>query len=1141
MNRRLSCLKGVLCYFGMCLAFIPTVFPQEHRVTIRLQNGTLPELFKVIREQTNCDFIYDSELVREAQRISLNIEDASLDDVLKKTLKNQDLSYTIDNNTVIVKNSGPNRNPTVNEKQEKFSFSGRVIEDASGVELAGATIRLHSSTAKFATKTDSEGRFSLGQITPGTYNFQVSMIGYNTVYQSITIQSNKQLSEPIRLLVISGELDQVVVTAYGNSKVRDITGSIARVTSKDLETSQMGATVQSALQGRAPGVNVVIQSASPTSPISVVIRGASSLSGSNQPLWVIDGVPDYSNSTSGNIENTLYNLNLNDVESIDILKDASATALYGSRAANGVVIVSTKKGVANMSPMIEFTNRFGYFKQDFNGFKYMNTDDYKAFSIAASIEEAFNRGAFDNFTRRYLDELSFLRLNTSEFDKSNYKVHPDAFHSGNTDWIREMTTSPWNKDYDLGLRGGTNNLVYYVALNHSNYQGVIKGGLSKQFGGRINMEAKLNKGLKFGFNLNASTRKTDNKDELLDIIYRIRPDLPMYNEDGTIYTKDFYTENPLTTLANLREGRSENFTGTGFFEWQAFQSLIVRTAYTAGYANTQNLTFNRRGTSYTTDANRSWRTSRNITSVWENTATYARTFGKHDVLAMAGFSMESFKGNTYGMFASKFPDDEILTNFASAAVRGSLSEDYYRNALVSQFARMHYKFNEKYIISGTVRRDGSSKFGPGRRWGIFPSTALAWLIHEENFIKNSFANHISYLKLRMSTGRAGSQNLGNYDWITRIGSTTYNDLPAIVPRTLGNINLQWEQANLTDFGIDYGVWNERIRGTIGYYSKVTDHLINNQPIPYSSSFTNISANVATMKNVGVEFDVTTDILKAEHATFSLNFNISSNKTFLKKINDLVKDVTFSDMMHIKEGERVGQWYGYKTHGRFFVTQEEIVALKSRQENGSIGPYRNGLEAVGDLFFQDLNGDGKITQEDRTIIGNADPKFFGGFGATLLYRGLRINSQFIYSYGGRRLWQLPQTNVGNTGNYNQSYQIGGQSATILNPYIATMPRALPYGDGDNQAFSDFWLYDASFLRLGALNISFRLPGRYFGENLLQGIDLGLQATNLFTITRYPGFDPQGNWVSSRVGIGMGLDSSIYPAARTYNLSAKFTFK
>lgn len=1115
------------------------------RVSVKLKEGTIRELFAQIRSQIQYDFIFDNEVLNSSKSISVNIKNTPLEKALQICLQGLPLEFNIENKMVVVKKMTSDKSQeTPNSEaiiQQEWELEGSVLEEKTNKALAGATVKLTKGIQiKYGT-TDQRGVFKIGALTPGKYSYTISMLGFEAFSGSIVIERGNVILPHIILKEQTGELDQVVVTAYGQSKVRDVTGSISRVTAKDLETAPMGATVQSALQGRAAGVNVVVQSASPTSPISVIIRGASSLSGSNQPLWVIDGVPDYSNNTSGDVSNTLYNLNLNDVESIDILKDASATALYGSRAANGVVIVTTKKGLANMTPTIEVSSRFGLSAQDFNGFKYMSAEDYKRFTIAAASEEAFGRGSMDYFTRQFLDEQAFMNMNTSEFDRSIFKVHPAAFHNGNTNWVKEMTKNPWNRDIDLALRGGTENLVYYVALNNGNYQGVVRGGNSDQYGGRINMEAKLNRGLKFGININGSTRKTNNKDAMLETIYRIRPDMPMYNEDGTIYTHDYYTENPLTTLSNTNEGKGENMNATGFLEWEAWKGLILKTAYTSGYVNSQNLVFRRRGTAYYDDANREWSTRRDITSVWENTATFANTYGKHDVLAMGGVSMESFRGNTYGMYASKFPDDDILINFGSAAVRGSMREDYYRNALISQFARAHYKYNEKYIVSGTIRRDGSSKFGPGKRWGIFPSAAFAWLVHEEKFIKDHLSDHLSYLKLRTSTGKAGSQNLGNYDWQTRVGSATYNDAPAIVPRTLGNMNLQWEQAKMTDIGLDYGVWNERIRGSLGYYTKTTDHLIYNQPIPLSSSFTSISANVASMKNRGVEFDITADVLKKENMTLSLDFNTSTNRTYLQKINDLAKDIMFSNMMFIKEGERVGQWYGYKTNGRLFVTQEEIIALQGRTETGSKDIYRNTYEAIGDLYFQDLDGDGKITEEDRTIIGNADPKLFGGFGATLIYKGLRVNTQFTYSYGNKRLWDLPKSNVGNTGNYNQSYQIGGQSATWLDPYVATMPRALPYGDGKNQEFSDFWLYDASYIRLNALNVAYRIPGKVFGNQLIQGVDLGFQATNLFTLTSYPGFDPQGNWSNSRLGVGMGYDMSRYPSAKTYNFSVKLTFK
>lgn len=985
--------------------------------------------------------------------------------------------------------------------------------------------------------TKDDGSFILNKIASNAV-LEITAIGYESQLVTLTGKTN------ITIILKSNvkALDETVVVAYGTSKIKDITGSISRLSTKEVRNAPMGATLQSLLQGRAAGVNVNIQSASPTSGVSVVIRGASSLSGNNQPLWVIDGIPDNSGTTSGNITNTLYNLNINDVESIDILKDASATALYGSRAANGVIIVTTKKGKAGQKPTIELSTRFGLQTQDLNGYKYMEAEQYIDFADKAAREEAFGRGVFDYFTRLYLSEQAFFNLNTSEFDRSSFEILPGAYYEGNTNWLKEMTHSPWNQQHDISLRGGTENIAYYVSLNHRNVQGVVRTGFDKQFGGVLNLEAKIRDGIKFGLMLNGNSREASDKDYMMDVLKKIRPDIPVYNKDGTLFTRDAYTENPYTTLLNTRLGTGQNFRGSIFLELTLLKGLVARTAYNSTLQKSESLNYTRRGSTFNYDGTRSRSDVKNTSGVWENTLTYTRRFGKNDITALIGASAEKYNTLSYSMTATNFPDDDILNDFGSGATRGALSETYTANALLSQFARAHYKYNDRYIISGTVRRDGSSRFGPDKRWGIFPSAALGWIVSEENFIKNTnVGKYLSYFKLRASHGLAGSQNLGNYAWRTNVGSSRYNESPAIIPTSVGNTELQWEQALLTDVGVDFGLWNERIRGTFGVYKKITDQLIYSRPLPPSTSFASITSNIGSVKNNGVEFDIKVDVIKKKDLTLTIDFNAANNINKILKINGVVKELTFSGYQLAKEGDHTGQWYGYKTAGRLFVTAEEIIALQGTTAAGAKQYYRNSLENPGDLIFLDLNNDGVITVADRDYLGSADPKLFGGFGSTVVYKGFYINATFTYAYGHKRLWAMPMGDVGYVGNYNHSNKIGGLSATLLSPYEAIIPRMTQYGDGGNSTFSDFWLYDASYIRLNALNVSYRLPAKFFNNFLIQGIDLSLQASNLFTLTTYPGFDPQGNWSSSAIGAGMGVDNSTYPSARNYNIGAKITFR
>lgn len=1122
-----------------CLQVSAKSFSQK--ITISEKNVSLEKVFQEIEKQSGYLFWYESSLLDPNIKVSIHVKDAPIEPVLDACFKDCPLTYSIFGKTIVVKPK-PTIPPDISETKVQipppFTVKGKVT-DENGIPLSGVTVM--EKGTKNGSQTNENGEFEISVANKSAI-LVFSSIGYGV--KEVSIEGRRMIN--VQLITKIKGLEETVVVAYGTSKVKDVTGSISHIGTKEIKNAPMGATIQSMIQGRASGVNVQIQSASPTSPISVIIRGASSLTGDNQPLWVIDGVPDYSASTSGDIYNTLYNLNLNDVESVDILKDASATALYGSRAANGVVIVTTKRGKIGMEPTIELSTRFGYQSQDFNGYKYMTAPDYLNFAEKAAREEAFGRGSFDYFTRLYLDEQAFMNLNTSEFDRSDFKILPGAFYEGNTNWMEEMTQNPWNQQYDLSLRGGTKNIAYYVSLNTSNTEGIIKSGNSKLFGGRINLEAKLRKGIKFGLNLNGSSRKTNDKDYMLDVLKKVRPDIPPYNEDGTIFTRDPYTENPYTTILNTDRGDGQSFNGTGFLEFTLSKGLLLRTAYTSNYVNSQNLTYKRRGSTFNYDGSRDWSNDRILTNVWENTLTLARSFGKHDILGLVGFSTENNSIEHYGMSAGNFPDDDVLNDFGSAADRGTLEETYTANALVSGFARATYKYNNRYIVSGTLRQDGSSRFGPDKRWGLFPSGAVAWLISEENFMKSgNLARIVTYLKLRASMGLTGSQNLGNYDWRTGIGSARYNELPAIAPNSIGNPDLQWEQTKMTDFGLDYGFWDDRIRGTFGVYQKLTDHLIYSKPLPPSTSFSDINSNVATLQNNGVEFDIKVDVLKKKDLLVTLDFNAGRNINKIIKINGITKQLDFPNdyysYMRVKEGDRTDSWFGYQTANRFFVTQEEIIAYQSQTATGGKQFYHNSLEYPGDLIFLDENGDGKITDDDRKIIGHADPEFFGGFGATAIYKRLMVNATFTYSYGAERMWKMPMDDAGYIGNYNQSNLIAGKSATLYSPYEAAMPRMTMYGDGGNGDFSDFWLYDASYIRLSALNVSYRLPARFFKKMLIQGIDLTFQATNLFTLTKYPGFDPQGNWSSSSIGTGMGIDNSLYPSAKNYNVGIKFTFK
>lgn len=605
------------------------------------------------------------------------------------------------------------------------------VSDESGDPLPGASIALKGT--KIGTVTDLNGLFSL-VIPADLANPQIEVSFVGMVSQTISVRGDKPLN--IELSYNSSDLDEVVVIGYGTSKVRDLTGSVSRLTARDVEHSPMTSNVASMLQGKAAGVNVMISSASPTSPISVVIRGQSSLSGDGQPLWVIDGVPQYSSGVSGDVSNTLYNLNLNDVSSIDILKDASATAIYGSRAANGVVIVTTKSGSEGMKPTIEFSTRLGWQSINSNDFKTMDADQYKAFSKQANLLEAFRNGGLSYFNKKYMDESKFNLITTSQWDMSDIADMwlPNAYYDGHDNYWDAMTQSALAQDYNVSLRGGSKTTSYYASVNFKDQDGIVKGSRSKYFGMRFNFETLVSEKLKFGLNMDASTRRADNKDNMIDKLIGMRPDYPMYNEDGEINTIDFYTKNPLVELQDKNHSDSKNFTGISFLEYNIMPWLKFRTTLNATYSNSDYDRFNRRY--YSDDTNSGSRSnSQNYVIVWDNLLTFYKTMGLHDVQAMIGNSMERQSAKSFSASGSNFPDDDVLTNLGSAAIKNSIGSSKYNSSLVSAFARVQYKFNDRYLLTGTFRADGSSKFGKDKRWGYFPSGAVGWIMSNEEFLK----------------------------------------------------------------------------------------------------------------------------------------------------------------------------------------------------------------------------------------------------------------------------------------------------------------------------------------------------------------------------------------------------------------------
>lgn len=693
---------------------------QNKKMDVHFNNVSIDYVIEYLEAATDYTFVYN-DTDKEGVKVSVSLKDADIITILDAVFKDTPLAYQIKEERIVVlrrKNI-----PTKTEQEKQLVVKGRVISEKEKEPIIGATVVLEGTTLGVAT--DMDGNFSLN-VPKEAKTLVISSIGYARFQLILTPEVFEKMNV-IQLKDSVSFVDEVVIVGYGTTKVKDATGAVSRLGEKEIAMSPAGASIQSMLQGRAPGVNVMIQSASPTSPVNVVIRGVSTLTGNTQPLWVIDGVPDYSQSSTGDVTNALFNLNLSDVESIDILKDVSATAIYGSRAANGVIIVTTKRGKQGMQPTVELSLRSGIQTINSNKLDALNASEYKRF-VETVGRQSIEIAGFDYNTRFFFDETKFNQLNTSQWDGSMLQLRSDAFMNGDTDWWDEMTQNATTTQCDISVRGGTANTNYFISFGYNDQKGVVKGGRSKLYTGRLNLETLIGKQLKLGVNLSGSSRKTNNKDNLIDNIIRFRPDFPAYNEDGSLnlVTTSTVIENPHLTLANRNDGRGLTFSSSAFLEWTILDGLKFKSTGTVNYTNSKTDVFSKKGTrGYSIAYNtRSLGNSEYNTYVWDNTLTWMKDFGKHNLVAVVGQSIEKYKSNYLSGGADDFPDEEVLINLGSGADSWSDSDEA-GNTLVSAIARINYKYNNRYLATFTFRTDGSSKFGPDKRWGYFPSGALA--------------------------------------------------------------------------------------------------------------------------------------------------------------------------------------------------------------------------------------------------------------------------------------------------------------------------------------------------------------------------------------------------------------------------------
>ena len=1018
------------------------------------------------------------------------------------------------------------------------TIAGRVTDQKTGEGLPGATVLLKGTTT--GVSSNSDGRFNLDVPAAGG-TLVISSVGMVT--QEVALGSRNNID--VALATDNRELSEVVVTGYGEQvSRRELTGAVATVNSAQYK-DQPVLGVDQALQGRAAGVQVYQNSGTPGSGIQVRVRGASSITASNEPLYVVDGLPintgSYTQLGSGNQQtNALNDLNPNDIASIEVLKDASQAAVYGSRGSNGVVIITTKRGKSGKA-QIDLDYYQGL-QQVWRRPEVLNgTQQTQLFLDATANRYPGNANgtvaALGVTWRSNADLAGYLYgpgtstsangiysyVNSTTTSLRPLSQFQDPTTAPNTNWTDLVLRTAPISNYGVTFSGGSDASRYRLALNYFDQQGTIIGSGFNRGSARFTMDNKLSDKVRMGTSIGLSrvvNNRINNDNSIYGVLTASRltaSDIPVYNPDGS-YVKYGSVENPVAAANEPYIVSAQNrLIGTQYTEFEFIKNLKYRATFGLDFIYGRDDRFY----NTLTNAGVGVRGQGEVATAQDanfnhiSQLNYNKTFGADhslNALFVAEYQRDWYS-DTYEA-ATNFPGNTIR-QLAAGATKTAATSSATGWALFGLLAKADYAYKGRYLLGASVRRDYSTRFGANRPVGYFPSVSAGWRVSDEAFLKDQSA--ISELKIRASYGQTGNQFIGNFVSRGLIGvGYNYLDQGGLVLNQLENRDLTWERGNSIDLGLDLGSIQNRIYLSLDlYYRKTTDllqslNLSNDTGLFNTSTGANASytANVGSMENKGLEIALTTINLQNDNGGFSwtTNFNITFNRNKVLVLADQsATGVPSGFASRIKVGEPLGAFYGYRVD-HIFQTQDEINTLNSA---ASTGAYQVAATRPGDIKFKDLNGDGVITAADQEIIGNAQPKYYGGITNTLGYKGFSLNF-------------LAQFNVGNqVYNYARAYTQGmggtyGQDAAVLNRWTPTntntdIPRAV-YGDPNSNArTSDRFLEDGSYLRLKTVTLGYNLPSSLLSRVHLRTARVYVQSQNLVTFTHYSGLDPRSEYI------------------------------
>jgi TonB-dependent starch-binding outer membrane protein SusC len=1160
-----------LTFFLLTAAFVHVhASGVAQKVTLSGNNISLKQVFTVVENQTGFVVFYNEKIFTSTKPVSVSVQDMPLKDFLDIVFKEQPLEYVIQDKTIFLSrkpvSSAPDGLP-LNQLTDAPTPPVRgIVLDAGGEPLPRVTIAVKGSS--ISVISDDNGRFTI-QANLGDI-LVLSSVGYEK--QEIKIKENTSFNITMKRSVQA--MDEMVLIGYGSAKRKDLTGSVSSVNVEEVKNAPF-VSIDQALAGKAPGVQVIQADGSPGGVAKIRIRGGASLIGGNDPLYIIDGVQvyvqnryiqaaadivnplerlgrdNYTNSTVGSSFakglNTLAGLNINDIETIDILKDASATAIYGSRAASGVVIITTKKGKKNQKPVLE-ANYYTSLSKAVTE-KLLNAGQYRD----VMLEGAKNLNALRTAQGKPLDALATSIIN-----------NPDILGTANTNWLDLITRTGITQNADLSVRGGGSGSRYYTSLAYQNQTGTLRGTDFSRIAGKMNLDNEITDRLRVITNLDYGFTRNNITNGIYSTALFAPPTMEPFNADGSpaffnpasFGSYDYVgVQNPMALLQGKNRSRTTMLIGSTALEFDILKSLKFRSTASVNYNNYHQLNYvpstaNVADPSGVVSSNGGIATQAQTQQTdvfYENTLTWDKQFNEdHRLTFLAGTSWQQTKAQSFSASGQGFPDDNFLNGLSSAAAALPPQASEAQSSLLSFYMRANYALKERYLFTVTGRSDASSKFPKSNRVGYFPSFGLAWRASEESFLKK--LRWLNELKFRVSAGYTGTQNLGNNLFYTLYTPGSYASANALIPTQLGNDRIKWESTLQKDAGIDFALFNSRLRGAIGYYEKQTTGLLMAYPVAISSGFTSALVNVADMNNRGLEIDLRGDLIRSKKITWNIAMNVSGNRSKVTKINRDLQDPTqigdsdpyFNSNFSIgntvlREGEPVGLIYGSVYDG-VIKTQKELDDYTAASVYARYGILRN--LAIGHPRFGLIDTGNYKGYFARNVIGRAQPKFYGGITNTFSYQRFSVIALFTFSSGGDLLYMPDVKAMGLGDRYNRNTR-------ILDHYSASNPDsdrpALILNESNTTGVgpSSLNVYDASYIKLKSVSLNYELPATLLGKLHMRTAMVYVSGANLLCITSYPGPDPEVSNDPYSLINGY-TDAATYPSMRQYSVGVRIGF-